>query len=385
MSYCVRWRRRWASSSLPSDSSCGGALRELLADQLGGALGRAVGHVVVRRRPDRDVLEVRGDDLAGERVELRERLDLIAEEDRAVGGLGVGGEDLERLPLDAEVAARDRRVVARVLDRDELAQELVAVDVVAGAQQLHVALVDVGRAQAVDAGHRRDDDHVAAREHRCGGGMAQAVDLRVDRGVLLDVEVARGDVGLRLVVVVVGDEVLDRVVGEVGPELVAELRRERLVVRDDERRPLDRLDRAGHRHRLAGAGRAQQRRETVAGGRAPRAICSIARGWSAVGVKMGSRRNGGTELEYRQSDRPRRAPAGASDAARTAGAAAAGARSARAAMLTGRRSSASVDARPTSAPGPSIWPTPALAASRGRGRSPPATHARPPRPERPRA
>ena len=310
MSYCVRWRRRWASSSLPSDSSCGGALRELLADQLGGALGRAVGHVVVRRRPDRDVLEVRGDQLAGERVELRERLDLVAEEHRAVGGLGVGREDLERLPLDAEVAARDGRVVAGVLDRDELAQERVAVDVVAAAQQLHVALVDVGRAQAVDAGHRRDDDHVAAREHRCGGGVAQAVDLRVDRGVLLDVEVARGDVGLGLVVVVVGDEVLDRVVGEVGPELVAELRRERLVVRDDERGPLDRLDRAGHRHRLAGAGRAQQRREAVAGGRAPRAICSIARGWSAVGVKMGSRRNGGTDPSIaNRSVRPPGGPA----------------------------------------------------------------------------
>ena len=56
--------------------------------------------------------------------------------------------------------------------------------------------------------------------------------------VLLDVEVGLRDVRLGLVVVVVRDEVLDRVAGEELAELVAELRGERLVVRDHERRPL---------------------------------------------------------------------------------------------------------------------------------------------------
>src|SRR5690349_23970102 len=37
------------------------------------------------------------------------------------------------------------------------------------------------------------------------------LDVVVDRRVLLDVEVARRDVGLGLVIVVIGDEVLDRV------------------------------------------------------------------------------------------------------------------------------------------------------------------------------
>ena len=45
-----------------------------------------------------------------------------------------------------------------------------------------------------------------------------------------------GDVRLGLVVVVVADEVLDRVVGKELAELVAELRRQRLVVRDHQRR-----------------------------------------------------------------------------------------------------------------------------------------------------
>src|SRR5205823_6109748 len=81
----------------------------------------------------------------------------------------------------------------------------------------------------------------------------------VPRGVLLDVEVGLGNVRLGLVVVVVGDEVLDGVVGEELAQLVAELGGERLVVGDQEGRALHLLDDPGHRRRLAGAGRAEHR------------------------------------------------------------------------------------------------------------------------------
>ena len=95
--------------------------------------------------------------------------------------------------------------------------------------------------------------------------MAQTVDVVVPRGVLLDVEVGLGHVRLGLVVVVVGDEVLDRVVGEELAELVAELRGKRLVVRDHERGPLDLLDDPRHGRGLAGAGRPEQRLVALAG------------------------------------------------------------------------------------------------------------------------
>ncbi len=53
---------------------------------------------------------------------------------------------------------------------------------------------------------------VAAREQRARGGEAQALDLLVDRRILLDVGVGARDVGLGLVVIEVADEILDRVV-----------------------------------------------------------------------------------------------------------------------------------------------------------------------------
>ena len=87
------------------------------------------------------------------------------------------------------------------------------------------------------------------------------LDVLVDRAVLLDVEVARRDVRFRLVVVVVRDEVLDGVVREELAELRVELRRERLVRREHERRPAGARNDVGHRVRLAGAGDAEQRLE----------------------------------------------------------------------------------------------------------------------------
>ena len=90
-----------------------------------------------------------------------------------------------------------------------------------------------------------------ALEERARGSVAQLVDLLVDVGVLGDVGVGARDVRLGLVVVVVGDEVLDRVLGEELLELGAELRGERPVGRQDQRRPLPALDDVRHGERLA--------------------------------------------------------------------------------------------------------------------------------------
>ncbi len=258
MSYCVRWRRRCDSSSLPSASSSAVRVVQLAPDLLDRALHRAFLDVVVRRRPDRDVLEIVHDQLARQRVEVLQALDLVAEQQRPEGGLGVGREDLQRVAPNAERAPPERGVVAVVLQVDELAQQLVAIHVSALEEDLAVVVVGLRRAEAEDRRHRGDDHHIAPCEQRRRRGVAQPVDLLVDRRVLLDVEILRGNVGLGLVVVVVRDEVLDRVRREVRAELVAELRRQRLVVGEHERRPLQPLDRRRHGHRLAGARRAQQ-------------------------------------------------------------------------------------------------------------------------------
>ena len=161
-------------------------------------------------------------------------------------------------PLHPERAAGERKIVSCVLDLDQAAEQLVAVERLPDLERDHPVEVGLGRAEAVDARDRRDHDHVAPGQQRVGRGVPQPLDLLVDRGVLLDVGVGLRDVRLGLVVVVVGDEVLDRVVRQQLAELVGELGGQRLVRRHHQRRALQPLDQPGGRGGLAGAGRAQQ-------------------------------------------------------------------------------------------------------------------------------
>ena len=68
----------------------------------------------------------------------------------------------------------------------------------------------------------------------------------------------RGDIGFRRVVVVVGDEIFDRVVREEALELAIELGGQRLVGGEDQGGALGGLDDLGHGEGLARAGDAEQ-------------------------------------------------------------------------------------------------------------------------------
>ncbi len=88
--------------------------------------------------------------------------------------------------------------------------------------------------------------------------MAHAVDLLVDGRFLLDVGVGARHVRFGLVVVVVGDEILDGVVGEEALHLAIELGREGFVGGEDQRRALRAHDGLRGGEGLARAGDAEQ-------------------------------------------------------------------------------------------------------------------------------
>ena len=106
--------------------------------------------------------------------------------------------------------------------------------------------------------HRGDDDDVVAFEQGARRRVAHAVDLLVDGGFLLDIGVGARDIGLGLVVIVVGDEVFDGVVGEERLHLAIELGGQRLVGREDQGRALGAGDDLRGGEGLARAGDAEQ-------------------------------------------------------------------------------------------------------------------------------
>ena len=218
---------------------------------------------VVRRGEQRERLELL-DDLAGERIDARDALDLVTEQRDAQRLLLVRGEHLDGVAADAELVAGEADVVALVLQFDEPAQDRPLVALLPHLQHEQLLGVHLGRTEAVDRRDRRDDDDVAAAQERARRRVAQPVDLVVDRAVLLDVRVGRRQVRLGLVVVVVGDEVLDPVLREQLPELGRQLRGEALVRRHHQRRPVGLGDHVGDRERLPRPGDAEQRLEFVA-------------------------------------------------------------------------------------------------------------------------
>ena len=218
---------------------------------------------VVRGREDLRPRHV-AERLARERIDHREPVDGVAEHLDAQHRLLVRRMHLDGVAAHAELAATECHVVAIELQVDEPAQDAAHVVVDADAEIEQLALVLLGVAHAVDATDRRHDDGVATGQQPCRCRVPQPVDLVVDRRVLLDVRVAGRDVRLGLVVVVVADEVLDAVLGEELAHLLRQLRGERLVGRQDQRRPLHLLDRPRDRRALARTGDAEQRLEPIA-------------------------------------------------------------------------------------------------------------------------
>src|SRR5207248_10013714 len=106
---------------------------------------------VVRVRVDLDAVE-RRDGLAGQWIELADRLDLVAEERHAPRRVFiVRREDFEAVAAHAEIAAGEGLVVAPVLQRDELANDLALVLDAAFLERKGHRGIGFDRADAVEA------------------------------------------------------------------------------------------------------------------------------------------------------------------------------------------------------------------------------------------
>ena len=209
-------------------------------------------------RPDRDIGQPT-DGGAGDHIDLADAVDLVPEKLHPDGRvLPVGWPDLHRVSPDTEHIAFKGDVVALVADGHQLFQHLVPLHLGAHPEGNHHLLKILRLAQAVDAGHRGYHDHVPPLQQGGGGGQAETVDLFINGGVLFDKGIRMGDIGLRLVVVVVGHEVFHRVVGEKFLKLGAQLGGQSLVMGQYQGGTLDLLDDLGHGEGLARAGHSQQ-------------------------------------------------------------------------------------------------------------------------------
>ncbi len=144
-------------------------------------------------------------------------------------------------------------IVPRILDFDQFRENLLTAEFHPHFEIQQHAVVDLRRTQPVNARNRRHDDDVIPFQQRPGGRVAHLIDGIVDRRILRDIGIRLGKVGFGLIVVVIADEIFDRVLREKLFELLIELSRQGLIVDQHERRLLNLLDQVRHRKGLAGS------------------------------------------------------------------------------------------------------------------------------------
>ena len=169
--------------------------------------------------------------------------------------LAVGHEYVDGVAAHTEIAALKVDVVTHIEGVNQAAQKVVAVQLLAALDADHTVGHGGRAAHAVDARHRRHHHYIAAPAKQGGdGGKTQTVYLVVDGKIFFYIGVGLGQIGLRLVVVVVRHVILYGVLGEKTAHLFVELGGKGLVVAQYEGGALHVGYHVGHREGLARTG-----------------------------------------------------------------------------------------------------------------------------------
>ena len=199
-------------------------------------------------------------DLAGDNVYLAYAVYLVAEELHPYGCVGgVCGIDLHNVSPDTEFVSHKVYVVSLILDAHKLCYQLVTALLHPLAYRHHHRLI-LGRVtQRIDTGHAGDNYNVTAFHYGRCGRVTKLIYLVIYRGVLLDVNILAGDIGLRLVIVIIGHKVFNCVLGEKLPEFGTQLSRQYFIVGKNKGGPVKPCDNVRHREGLSRAGNAHKR------------------------------------------------------------------------------------------------------------------------------
>ncbi len=193
-------------------------------------------------------------DLTRQGIEFGEILDHLIKKPHTDGVLfRFGRENIDHVPTNPEGAAPQLHVIAGVLHLRKPLQDRPLIHD-GGLFQMQDHRVIGGRVtQTIDSRDRTDNDGIRALKQRLGGRQPHLFNVFVYRRILLDEGVRGRHIGLGLVVVVVGNEILDRVVRKEVPHFRIKLGGKGLVGGQHQGGALDTGDHVGDGEGLAGS------------------------------------------------------------------------------------------------------------------------------------
>ena len=194
--------------------------------------------------------------LPGLRIERRDTVYLVIPELDTIG-CSVKSFDsrknINRIAVYTKAASVELYFIIDIKGIHEAAQQFIPVYPHSLLQIHHLLGKSCRICHTIQAGDRRNDNDVLPpRQQRSGCTQAKFIDLVVDLQILFYIGVRRRQVSLRLVIIVIGDEIFDGIVREKGLELTVQLGSEGFVMTQDQGRLLHFLDHIGDSKSLSG-------------------------------------------------------------------------------------------------------------------------------------
>ena len=226
-----------------------------------------VGHGPLQVIPVRYVMACRVDDgfpdipqdFTCQRVDLPDGFNLVSEKFQTQGAFVlIRRNHFQHVAPNPERSPVKIHIIALVLNIHKLGDDRVHADTLADLNRNDQTGIVFRRAKAVDTGHGRDNDNIPARQQGMGSRVPELVDVVVDGRVLLNIRIGRGNIGFRLIIVVVADEIFNGVFRKQRTEFIVKLCCQGLVRGKHQRGPVDLSDDVGHGEGLPRSGNTKQ-------------------------------------------------------------------------------------------------------------------------------
>ena len=210
------------------------------------------------RRINRNLFQIRGF-FAGQNVKLADFFNLVAEERHPPPAVFVvRRKDIQRIALNPERGTHKIRLIALILQQRQIFIDFFRLDTIAFFKRKRHRRIRFHASQTVNARHRRHDNHVFLFQNVTRRPVPHPVNLLVNRRIFFNIGISLRNICFRLIIVVVGYEILNMVVRKKLFHLRIQLRRKNFVRRHNQRRLLHLLNDFGHGKGLARTGNAQQ-------------------------------------------------------------------------------------------------------------------------------
>ena len=155
-------------------------------------------------------------------------------------------------------------LVARVLHVNESLDHIITVNLHSGTQGNHHVHIVIRTTNAIDTGDRCHDDDIFSLRQCCRGRKAQLINFIIDRRIFRNISVRLWHIRFRLIIIIVGNKILDGILREKFFHFSVQLPRQCLVVGNNQRWLIQCLNDICHRKGLSRTGHTQQRFKLVA-------------------------------------------------------------------------------------------------------------------------